>query len=211
MVATLLVDLEFLNGILDFSISSYRFSTSCFVRFGGSEGNAEASKTGAIILDASIEGVLDAEVLDVRAVPFDNADIEDTFDPNEDTDSVESRLVNCCPEGLLGGRAGETCERRSRGGSRGGAGGFGLCETAWPVRVIVGGGRTPSRWGPSGSLPIPFLESVVWLEMGGTLAVLLLSKSGLSELSSFVPDGVPGALPRCPTLRAAIRACIDCT
>ena len=31
----------------------------------------------------------------------------------------------------------------------------------WPVRVIVGGGRTPLRLGPLGSLPIPLLEGDV--------------------------------------------------
>ncbi len=121
-IATLGVDFELLNGTLDFSISSYLFSTSAFVRFGGRGGNVEGSKTGGIILPESIEGVLDDVVLDVPfdnadidgaldvdvlAVPFDSAEIDDIFDVSEDTDSVESRLVICCSDGRLGGKAGE--------------------------------------------------------------------------------------------------------
>jgi len=80
------------------------------------------SKTGGTILPESIDGVLDDAVLDVPferavidgaldvdvlAVPFDSADIDEILDVNEDTDSTESRLVSCCSDGLLGGKAGE--------------------------------------------------------------------------------------------------------
>lgn len=120
--ATIGVDFELLYGILEFSISSYRFSMSAFVRFGGRGGNVVGSKTGGIILPESIDGVLDDAVLDaplekadidgaldvdLLAVPFDSADIEEILDVEEDTDSAESRLVSCCSDGLLGGKAGE--------------------------------------------------------------------------------------------------------
>ena len=119
---TLGVDLELLYGTLDFSISSYLFSISALVRFGGRGGSTVGSKTGGTILLASMEGVLDFVVLDVPfdkadidgalevdvlAVPFDSADIEEMFDVKDDTDSAESRLMSCCSDGLLGGKAGD--------------------------------------------------------------------------------------------------------
>ena len=143
--ATLGVDFELLYGTLDFSISSYLFSISAFVRLGGRGGNVDASKTGGTILPDSIEGVLDDVVLDVPfgcpgiegardvdvlAVPFDNADIDEILDVNEDTDSAESRLTSCCSMGLLGGKAGEAWVDRPRGGSLGGGGGFACGGTA---------------------------------------------------------------------------------
>lgn len=142
------VDLELLNGILDFSISSYLFSISALVRLGGRAGNVEGSKTGGTLLPDSIEGVLEDVVLDVPfdsadidgaldpdvlAVSFDNAEIDeidDIFDVNDDTDSAESRRVSWCSVGLLGGKAGEAWVDRSRGGSLGGGGGFVCCGTA---------------------------------------------------------------------------------
>ena len=65
--------------------------------------------------------------MEVLAVPFDNAEIDDIFDVNDAIDSVESRLVNCCSEGLLGGKAGEASVERFRGGNLGGGGGFAFC------------------------------------------------------------------------------------
>lgn len=80
------------------------------------------SKTGGTILPESIEGVLDDVVLDVPferadidgaldvdvlAVPLDSAEIDEILDVNEDIDSTESRLVSCCSDGLLAGKAGE--------------------------------------------------------------------------------------------------------
>ena len=100
-VATRCVDLFPFNDILalsaslypgkafDFSMSWYRFSTSSFVRFGGSGGNVVGSKTGAFtLLPASIEGVLGAYVL---AVPLDRVDIVEMV---EDTDSLDAFLLS---------------------------------------------------------------------------------------------------------------------
>ena len=143
--ATLGDDLELLYGTLDLSISSYLFSISAFVRFGGRGGKVEGSKAGGNGLSASIDGVLHDFVLeapfdrtdidgaldvDVLVVPFDSPDTEDMFDVNEAIDSTESRLVNCCSEGLLGGKAGEASVDRFRGGNLGGGGGFALCVSA---------------------------------------------------------------------------------
>lgn len=111
-------------------------------------------KTGGTIRSPFIDGVLEADVL---AVPFDRPEIEEMFEIVDEIDSVESRLARL-PEGRLGGREGEGCEDCVRGGSRGGGIGLAGFETAWPVRVMVGGGRTPFRLDPLGSLPIPFFE-----------------------------------------------------
>lgn len=127
------------------------------VRFGGRGGRLAGSNTGAILLPPSIEGVREAEV---RAVPLERAEMEEMFEVVEAMDSIESRLLNGSV-GLLGGRAGESCVESLRGGSRGGGVGFGGWATFWPVRVIVGGGRTPSRLGPLGRLPIPLLDGDV--------------------------------------------------
>ncbi len=43
----------------------------------------------------------------------------------------------------------------------------------------------PSRIGPLGSLPIPFFICILWLRVGGTLEVFLLSRGGLSKAASF--------------------------
>ena len=77
----------------------------------------EGSKAGAIIRPASIEGVLDIEVL---AVPPDKFDLVEMFDTVEAIDSEESRLTMDA-EGLRGGRAGDGWEEGVRGGSLGGA------------------------------------------------------------------------------------------
>jgi len=71
-----------------------------------------------------VDGVLDAEVL---AVPFESADIDEIFEKVEDMDSLESRRINCCSEGLRGGNAGDGCDEDCLGGSRGGGVGFGGC------------------------------------------------------------------------------------
>ena len=138
-------DFELRYGTLDFSISSYLFSISALVRLGGRGGSVEGSKTGGNGLSASMEGVLDDFVFDVLfdcadidgalevevlAVPFDNAEIDDMFDVKDAIDSVESRLINCCSGGFLGGKAGEASVERLRGGSLGGGGGFGLYGSA---------------------------------------------------------------------------------
>lgn len=102
-VATLDVDLVPTNGNLafstslypgnafDFSISWYLFSTSSFVRLGGSGGKVEGSKTGALTRLPSIEGALECTVF---AVPFDRADIEERFEKVEEIDSFEAFLLN---------------------------------------------------------------------------------------------------------------------
>lgn len=118
-VITLGVDLVALNGILCFSLSRYG-------RLGGRAGRVEGSKTGAIIRPASIDGVLDADVL---AVPFDKAEIDDTFETVDAIDSVDSRLFRCV-DGCLGGRDGEDCEEDVRGVSLGGGVGLIGFETA---------------------------------------------------------------------------------
>ena len=134
------------------------FSTCCVgVRFGGRGGSLAGSNTGAILLPPSIEGVREA---DVRAVPLERAEIEEIFEVVEAIDSIESRLLSGS-EGLLGGRAGEHWVESLRGGSRGGGVGFGEGAIFCPVRVIVGGGRTPSRLGPLGTLPIALVEAEV--------------------------------------------------
>ena len=123
-----------------------------WVRFGGRRGRFMGSKAGAIFLPASIDGVLDPDVL---LVPLDMAEMEDML---EASDSLESRLVNCS-DGLRGGNAGEAWDKGCLGGSRGGGMGFvGVCAGccgACPVRVMTGGGSTPFVLGPLGSLPMP--------------------------------------------------------
>lgn len=104
-------------------------STSSFVRLGGSGGNVEGSKTGALIRLPSIEGVLECTVL---TVPFERADIEEMVEKVEDTDSFEAFLLNCrFSEGLLGGSAGEGCVDIFLTGNLGGGAGAGFagCET----------------------------------------------------------------------------------
>lgn len=109
---------------MDFTVFSgaLPFSTSCVaVRFGGRGGSFAGSKTGAILLPPSIDGVRDADVL---AVPLERADIEEMLEVVEAMDSLESRLLNAS-EGLLGGRAGDGCVEFLRGGRRGGGVGLG--------------------------------------------------------------------------------------
>ena len=140
-VATVDVDLVPTRGILafstschpgnafDFSISLYLFSTSSFVRLGGSGGKDEGSKTGAFTRLPSIEGVLECAVL---AVPFDRADIEDMFEKVEEIDSLEAfLLIGRFSDGLLGGSAGEGCVDTFLAGNLGG--GAGARFTGWAV------------------------------------------------------------------------------
>ena len=148
---TLGVDLADLSGTLP-------FSTCCVgVRFGGRGGRFAGSNFGGILLPPSIEGVREA---DVRAVPLESAEIEEIFEVVEAMDSIESRRLSGS-EGLLGGRAGDNFVESLRGGRRGGGVGFGGWAIFCPVRVIVGGGRTTSRLGPLGALPIALLEGDV--------------------------------------------------
>lgn len=72
------------------------------------------------------------------------------FDMVEAIDSEESRRTMGA-EGLRGGRDGDDCKEGVRGGSLGGAVGFADFEASWPVRVMVGGGKTPFRLAPLGS------------------------------------------------------------
>ena len=112
----------------DFSISLYLFSTSSFVRLGGSGGN-EGSKTGAFTRLPSIEAVLECAVF---AVPFEKADMEEMFEKVEEIDSLEAFLFICrFSDGLLGGNAGEGCVDFFLAGSLGGGAGAGFagCET----------------------------------------------------------------------------------
>ena len=114
--ATLVVDFVPFNGILDFSTSLqpgkafdfstswYRFSTSSFVRLGGSGGKVAGSKTGALILPASMDDVRESVVL---GLPFDITDIDDMVEMVEETDSIEAFLFSRCSEDLLGGKAGD--------------------------------------------------------------------------------------------------------
>ena len=161
-VITLGVDLLALNGILCLSLSDLG-------RLGGRGGRVEGLKTGAIIRPACIDGVRDAEVL---AVSFDRAETEDMFEIVDAIDSVDSRLPRC-PEGRLGGSDGDGCDEGVRGGSLGGGVGLVGFETAWPVRLMVGGGRTPFRPGPLGSLPMPFFKTAWSPKVGVTLMELL--------------------------------------
>lgn len=140
-VATLDVDLVATRGILalstslypgntfDFSTSLYLFSTSSFVRLGGSGGKFEGSKTGAFTRLPSIEVVLECAVL---AVPFDKADMVEIFEKVEETDSMEAFLLICrFSDGLLGGSAGEGCVDIFLTGNLGGGAGAGFagCDT----------------------------------------------------------------------------------
>ena len=59
--------------------------------------------------------------MDGVLVPLIAVDIVETDDMVEDIDSAESFLDNC-PDGLLGGKAGEDCEDCFLGGSDGAAG-----------------------------------------------------------------------------------------
>ena len=76
----------------------------------------------------------------------------------EDIDSLDPRLETYS-DGLLGGRAGDEPVDCFLGGSRGG--GIGLLAadgvTFCPVRVTLGGGKTPFLWTPLGSFPMPLL------------------------------------------------------
>lgn len=134
----------------------------------GREGNVEELKAGGIIRPPSVERATAFEVL---AVPSERIDAEDIVGVVE---ANESHLTSCPPEGCLGGKAGDSCKDSSRGGNLGG--GFGLdgFETDWPVRVIVGGGSTPFRFGPLGSLPTPFIEMECCPSVGATLIEWLL-------------------------------------
>ena len=140
-VATLDVDLVPTKGILalstschpgnafDFSISLYLFSTSSFVRLGGSGGRDEGSKMGALTRLPSIEGVLESTVL---AVPFDRAEMEDIFEKVDEIDSLEAfLLIGRFSDGLLGGSAGEGCVDAFLAGNLGGGAdaGFAGCAT----------------------------------------------------------------------------------
>lgn len=137
----------------------------------GREGNVEELKAGGIIRPPSVERVIEVEVL---AFPSERIDAEDIVEIVEANDSEDSRLISCPPEGRLGGRAGDNCKDSFRGGSLGG--GFGLdgFEMDWPVRVMVGGGSMPFRFGPLGSLPMPFIETECCPSVGATLIELLL-------------------------------------
>ena len=144
---------------------------SSFVRFGGSGGNVVGSKTGAFTLPASIEGVLEPGVL---AVPFESADIDETVEMVEETDSIEAFLLSCS-EGLLGGKAGDGCVDCFRAGSLGATTGFPSCGTACPVRTIfVGGGSTPSLLDTWGSLPMRLLDTLLCPKAGGRFVDWLL-------------------------------------
>ena len=85
------------------------------------------SKTGAFtLLPASIEGVLEGYIL---AVPLDKADIDDTFEIVEETDSLDAFLLSC-PDCRLAGRAEEAWEDSLRAGNLGGGAiGFAGCVT----------------------------------------------------------------------------------
>ena len=194
-MTTLGGDFVAFSGVLPCSISSVG------VRFGGRGGSFAGSKTGAILLPVSIDGVREADVL---AVPFERAEIEEILEVVEAMDSFESRLLKNS-EGRLGGRAGEGCIEFLRGGNRGGGVGFGDWAIFWPVRVIVGGGRMPSLLGPLGSLPMPLPED---REVTAVDETLLRSSSGLPASSSRLV-AVMGARPTCPRFRAAMRAWID--
>ncbi|MCJ1345225.1 hypothetical protein MMC31_003431 [Peltigera leucophlebia] len=138
----------------------------------GREGNVEELKAGGIIRPPSVERVIEVEVL---AVLFERMDVEDIVEIVEANDSEDSRLISCPPpEGRLGGRAGDSCKDSFRGGSLGGDFGLDGFETDWPVRVMVGGGSIPFRFGPLGSLPMPLTEMECCPNVGATLIELLL-------------------------------------
>ena len=103
----------------DFSMSLYLFSISSFVLFGGNGGKVVGSKTGALTLPPSKEGVLGPGFL---PAPFESVEIEDIV---EEIDSFEAFLFGCCSEGRRGGRAGDGCEDCFLAGNLGGRVGVG--------------------------------------------------------------------------------------
>lgn len=107
LVVTLGVDLVVFSGTRAWFVSCVG------VRLGGSGGRLAGSKTGAIFLPASTEGVLGSEVLEV---PFEIADREDML---EAIDSLESRL-DSCSDGRRGGKVGQAWTEGCLGGNRGG-------------------------------------------------------------------------------------------
>jgi len=128
----------------------------------------------------------------------------------EDIDSTESRLLSWS-DGLRGGRAGEGCDCGTEGFLGGSFGGVALSVgllTLCPVRVMIGGGRTGGRLGPLGSLPMPLCCEYPILCVG--IDAVLRNSSGGFRPGLGLGLAVIGALPTCPRLRAAIRACRDC-
>lgn len=105
------------------------------------------SKAGASLRPASMDGVLDADVLAEAFVPMEIVDMVETA---EEMDALEP-LRWGASVGLLGGKAGEGWVECLRGGRAGGGGFFS------PVRVIVGGGRTRFWFSALGSLPMALL------------------------------------------------------
>ena len=167
------------------------------------------SKTGAFTLPASIEGVLEPGVL---LTPFDIVDMVEMVD---DMDSLEAFLLSGCSDGRREGRAGEGWVEGFLIGKlgRGAGAGFAGCSIFCPVRImLVGGGSTPFLLGRLGSLPMPLLESLLPPYVcGAVMEWLLWSREGLSSIRPFQFDGlaVTGARPTWPTLRAAMRACME--
>lgn len=88
-------------------------SVICFGRLGGRGGWLEGLKAGGIIRPPSMDGVLEVDIL---TAPFDKFEI---FEVIEFIDSLDSRRPSV-PDGLLGGRDGDTCEVTVLGGSLGG-------------------------------------------------------------------------------------------
>lgn len=74
---------------------------SSFVRFGGSGGRVEGSKTGALTLLQSNEAFREPGAL---GAPIDSVDIVEMV---EETDSFEAFLLSCCWDGFRGGNAGD--------------------------------------------------------------------------------------------------------
>ena len=72
--------------------------------------------------------------------------------------------------------------------------GFAVGATFCPVRVIVGGGRTPGRLGPSGSFPMPLLYNGWCSWTLGTFTELLRCSSDGFPVY-FIGVAVIGALP----------------
>lgn len=99
--------------------SSLFLSIFCFGRLGGRGGRVEGLKAGGTIRPASIDGVLEADVLAVPLDIFDIFEIVERFETVEAIDSLES-LRPRAPDGLLGGKDGDACTDGVRGGNFGG-------------------------------------------------------------------------------------------
>ena len=108
-------------------------------------------------------------------MPLEIFETEEVVEKTDESEPFESRRANCS-DGLRGGKAGDGWAETLRAGKFGCGFGFGGSETFWPVRMILGGGRTSTREEPLGWFPMPLpLDVVCFASMtGGTLEETLL-------------------------------------